>query len=160
MDIITKRILHIQSQTKEEEEKEIKRIISLSSFFLMFSFMIYKCLLLLLLVVSVCLANKESEMEQPTKLLGGKSITLFQPYFFWPSSSQVSYTSQKSVDLKQTRLQPSSCIIVLVLGDRIHFSKIHTNERLLSNSNWVKSHCLQQVIHLTFICRKKKAGER
>ncbi|EIE85896.1 hypothetical protein RO3G_10606 [Rhizopus delemar RA 99-880] len=37
----------------------------------MFSFMLYKCLLLLLLVVSVCLANKESEMEQPTKLLGG-----------------------------------------------------------------------------------------
>lgn len=82
MDIITKRILHIQSQTQEEEKKEIKRIISLSSFFLMFSFMLYKCLLLLLLVVSVCLANKESEMEQPTKLLGGKSITLSQPYFF------------------------------------------------------------------------------
>ncbi|KAG1156832.1 hypothetical protein G6F37_007246 [Rhizopus arrhizus] len=37
----------------------------------MSSFILYKCLLLLSLVVTVCLANKEAEMEQPTKLLGG-----------------------------------------------------------------------------------------
>ncbi|KAG0942794.1 hypothetical protein G6F57_003827 [Rhizopus arrhizus] len=37
----------------------------------MSSFILYKCLLLLSLVITVCLANKEAEMEQPTKLLGG-----------------------------------------------------------------------------------------
>lgn len=75
MDIITKRItFHSITDTRKKGNKA-HYLSPLSSFFLMSSFILYKCLLLLSLVITVCLANKEAEMEQPTKLLGGKSTS-------------------------------------------------------------------------------------